>query len=95
MGQSEAFNGVQGGAGSAFVRADAVYLAGEHQAFIVGGVAGKKERDVFILNQDGDMIRRVSGRGDRDDVSGVSQFPVASEGPKRLRGELKWRRIEP
>jgi hypothetical protein len=60
-------------------------LAGEHQLLVVRGIASQKERGVAVLDDDGNMIGGVTGRGDCDDVSGLRQPPAGSEGTERLR----------
>lgn len=95
MGSGEASNRFQRCSGNVVVSTDTVHPASEHQVLIVRGIASKKVRCITLLDQDGDMIRSVTGRGNRDNVPGISQSPAASEWPKRFRSKFKRRRVEP
>ena len=94
-GPGEAFYRVQRNAGNVLIWADAINLASEHQFFIIRGVASKKERGAFILNQDGDMMRRVTGCGNCDNITCSCQTPACTEGAKRLSREIERYWIEP
>src|SRR6201999_1625295 len=96
MGSGEASDRVQRRSGDTLVSTDAVHPAGEHQRLIVGGVASEEMHcAVLLVYQDGDMIRRVTWCGHRDNVPGMSQSPAANEGPKRFLCEFKRSWIEP
>jgi hypothetical protein len=71
------------------VGADAVHSAGEHKPLIVGGVACQKECGAIILNQNGEMIRRVTGRGDGDNAPRLGQSPAGGERTKRFRRKVE------
>src|SRR6201992_1245854 len=96
MGSGEPSDRVQRRSGNPLVSTDAVHPAGEHQGLIVRGVASEEMHcAVLLVYQDGDMIRRVTWCGHRDNVDGRSQPPAPHEGPKRLLCEFKRSRIEP
>jgi hypothetical protein len=95
MGSGEVSNRVQRCTGNPLISAHAVQRTREHQALTVRCIAIKKVCCVVLLDQDGDMIRSVTGRGDRDNVPSMRQSPAASEGPNPFRCEFKRRWIEP
>ena len=70
-------------------------LAFKHQVFIVGGIAGQEIIDAAIPDHDRDMIRGVTGRGDRDHIAGLRQSPARGERAERFGGQAERLRIEP
>ena len=89
-GPCEAFDRVQRSSRNVVIRADAVYPTGEHQSFVIRGIASQKEGRAVLLNDDGEVIRRVTGRGDHDNIPSFGQSLAGSEGAKRLRREVEW-----
>jgi hypothetical protein len=65
---------VERGAGNPLVGADTVELAREHQFLVIGSVASEKISGIAIVGHDREMIGRVTGRGDRNDVSRGRQW---------------------
>src|SRR3954470_9904512 len=61
--------------------ADAVYPAGEHQSLIVGRVTGQEIGHALILDNDRDVIRRVTRRRHGDDITGAVRRLLAEKGP--------------
>ncbi len=58
-------------AGHVVIGADPVYATRQHQLLIIRSVASEKVCDAFVSNQNGEMIRRMTGSCYRDHVPGV------------------------
>ena len=56
-------------AGDIVIGADAIYPAGEHQVLIVGRIAGQEIGGPLIFHDDRNVVCRVAGCRDCDDIA--------------------------
>ena len=67
-------------------------MTSEHQPLIVRSIARQQICRPVIFHENRDVIRRVTSRRHRDDVTGRGQTPAGKERPVRFGSEIERRR---